>query len=128
MSVSKNQAGFTLLEVMTVVTIVTVLAGLGYQNFSKFKAKARRPEAAIFFRSLADVQDSHRQQFGYYSDSFDDLGLLLDSGRRISSNEIAGDRYTYKLLQLQGPNTWYCVATGNIDSDPFPDVMAAQNP
>ncbi len=123
-----RREGFTLLEAMTTLTILAVLSGIAVQNFSRFKARARRPEATIFFRSLADVQDSHLQQFGRYSDNFDDLGMVLDSGRRLSSNEIAGDQYNYKLLQLQGPKTWYCVATGNIDSDPFPDVLAAQNP
>lgn len=124
----KQQGGFTLLEAMTVLTILGILGAIAGQTFVKQQARARRPEAVLFFRSLADVQDSHLYQFGYYADNFDELGLVLDSGRRISANEIQGDRYTYKLLQLDGPKTWYCVATGNIDSDPFPDVLAAQNP
>jgi len=46
---------------------------------------------------------------------------------RVSENEIQGHYYNYRLSQPFGVNSWYCVATGNIDGDAFPDVITAQN-
>ena len=47
----------------------------------------------------------------------------------VEAEAFADEVYiTYSLIQDEGPRSWYCVASGNIDGDPFPDIVAASNP
>jgi hypothetical protein len=80
------------------------------------------------FRALAAAQREYMLTRGKFSGTFDALGFRVEGGERISSTEIRGRRYTYRLVQDEGPRSWFCVATGEIDGDPFKDVIAASNP
>lgn len=123
-----RQDGYTLMDMMVVIVIIGVLSTLGFNQYSKYVARARRPEAVMAFRALAAAQREYMLTQGKYSGTFDALGFRVEGGKRISSTEIQGRRYNYRLIQDQGPRSWYCVATGNIDGDPFPDIIAASNP
>lgn len=124
----RDRAGFTLMDVMTVVVIIGVLASVGLNQYDKYVARAKRPEAVMTFRSLAAAQREHLLTRGKYSGSFDELGFRVEGGQRISATEVQGRRYNYRLIQDDGPRSWYCVATGNIDGDEFLDIIAASNP
>jgi hypothetical protein len=52
----------------------------------------------------------------------------MESGTKISPTEIQGYTYNYRILQDDGPRSWYVIATGNIDGDMIPDIIAASNP
>ena len=123
-----RQAGYTLIDMMVVIVIMGVLAGLGFNQYSKYVARARRPEAVMAFRALAAAQREYMLTQGKYSGTFDALGFRMEGGQRISATEIQGRRYNYRLIQDDGPRSWYCIATGNIDGDNFLDVIAASNP
>ncbi len=124
----RRQSGYTLVDVMVVSLIIGVLGSLGLNQYSKYVARARRPEAIMTFRALASAQREHMLTRGTFAGTFDELGFRVEGGQRISETEIQGRRYNYRLIQDQGPRSWYCVATGNIDGDPFPDIIAASNP
>ena len=124
----RHQAGYTLIDMMVAIVIMGVLAGLGFNQYSKYVARARRPEAVMAFRALAAAQREYMLTQGKYSGTFDALGFRMEGGQRISATEIQGRRYNYRLIQDDGPRSWYCIATGNIDGDDFPDVIAASNP
>lgn len=121
-------AGFTLIDLMVAITIMGVLAGLGFNQYGKYVARARRPEAVMAFRALATAQREYMLTQGKYAGTFDVLGFRVEGGQRISATEIQGRRYNFRLIQDQGPRSWYCIATGNIDGDAFLDVIAASNP
>jgi Tfp pilus assembly protein PilE len=116
------------MDMMVVIVIMGVLGSLGFNQYSKYVARARRPEAVMVFRALAVAQREHMLTRGTFSGTFDALGFRVEGGQRISETEIQGRRYNYRLIQDQGPRSWYCVATGNIDGDDFPDIIAASNP
>jgi Tfp pilus assembly protein PilE len=116
------------MDMMVVILIMGVLGSLGFNQYSKYVARARRPEAVMAFRALATAQREYLLTQGKYSGTFDALGFRVEGGQRISSTEIQGRRYNYRLIQDQGPQSWYCVATGNIDGDDFLDIIAASNP
>jgi prepilin-type N-terminal cleavage/methylation domain-containing protein len=123
-----RQAGYTLMDMMVVIVIMGVLGSLGFNQYGKYVARARRPEAVMAFRALAAAQREYLLRQGQYSGTFDALGFRVEGGQRISPTEIQGRRYNYRLIQDQGPRSWYCVATGNIDGDEFPDIISASNP
>lgn len=124
----RRQAGYTLIDMMVAIVIMGVLAGLGFNQYSKYVARARRPEAVMAFRALAAAQREYMLTQGKYSGTFDALGFRMEGGQRISATEIQGRRYNYRLIQDDGPRSWYCIATGNIDGDDFLDVITASNP
>ena len=123
----RSDHGFSLIEVMLVLTTMAVLASLGLQTFKGYIARTRRTEAILTLRAIADAQKAHHTIHGEYSGSFQDLRFSLDTGGRVSPTQINGTHYTYVLSQPTGPDSWYCVATGNIDGDAWLDIFAIQN-
>lgn len=123
-----RQSGYTLLDVMVVTLIIGVLAGISVNRYQMFVARAKRPEAVMTFRALASSQREYMLTRGKYAGSFDALGFRVEGGKRVSSTEIQGRKYNYRLIQDDGPRSWYCVATGDIDGDPFRDIIGASNP
>lgn len=123
-----GKRGYTLMDAMIIVLILGVLASLALNQYGKYVARARRPEAVLAFRTLATKQREHLLSKGRYAATFDELNFSISGGTRVSATEIEGRRYTYRLVQDDGPRSWYCIATGNIDGDPFLDILAASNP
>lgn len=121
-------SGYTLIDVMIVVLIISVLATVAVNRYQVFVARSKRPESVMTFRALAAQQREYMLTHGKYAGTFDALGFRVEAGQRISSTEVQGRRYNYRLVQDDGPRSWYVVATGNIDGDPFPDIIAASNP
>ena len=124
----QKQAGYTLMDVMVVTVIIGVLGSLGFNAYSKYVARARRPETTVAFRAIAAAQKEYLLTHGKYAGTFAELGFNIERGLLVSPTEIQGLSYNYRILQDDGPRSWYVVATGNIDGDVFPDVVAASNP
>ena len=124
----RRQAGYTVMDMMVVVVIMGVLASLGFNVYSKYIARSRRPETVVAFRAIASAQREYLLTHGKFAGTFSALGFRMERGKNISPTEIQGMTYNYRILQDDGPRSWYVVATGNIDGDPFPDVIAASNP
>jgi type II secretory pathway pseudopilin PulG len=125
---SRRQAGYTLMDVMVVIVIIGVLGSVGINRYEKYIARARRPETVISFRAIASAQREYLLTHGKYSGTFSELGFNVERGALISPTEIQGLSYNYRIIQDDGPRSWYVVATGNIDGDDFPDIIAASNP
>ena len=124
----RRQAGYTLVDMMIVVLIIGVLGSIGLNQYSKYVARARRPETIMAFRSIASLQREYLLTHGKYAGTFPALGFNMESGRRVSPTEIQGYTYNYRILQDDGPRSWYVIASGNIDGDAFQDIIAASNP
>lgn len=123
-----RQSGYTLIDVMIVTVIMSVLSSVAINSYQSYVARAKRPEAVMTFRALAAAQREHLVTRGKYAGTFDALGFRVEGGKRISPTEIEGRRYTFRLIQDEGPRSWYCLASGDIDGDPFRDMIAASNP
>jgi Tfp pilus assembly protein PilE len=124
----QTQNGYTLLDVTIIIAIIGVLATIGLNTYEKQVARAKRPESIMAFRALAAQQREYLLTHGKYAGTFTDLGFNIEGGAVVSPTEIQGRRYNYRIVQDDGPRSWYVVATGNIDGDPFPDIIAASNP
>ncbi len=116
------------MDVMIVTLIIGVLASVGVNRYDKFVARAKRPEAVMTFRALALAQREYLLTWGRYSGTFDALRLTIEGGTRVSPTEIQGRQYNYRIVQDDGLRSWYVIATGNIDGDPFLDIIGASNP
>jgi Tfp pilus assembly protein PilE len=125
---SRSQAGFTVMDLMVGIVIIGVLGSLGLNQYNKYIARARRPETVMAFRAIASAQREYLLTHGTYAGTFSALGFNVERGALVSPTEIQGMSYNYRIIQDDGPRSWYVIATGNIDGDPFPDVIAASNP
>ncbi|MDH3622846.1 MAG: hypothetical protein OES69_06390 [Myxococcales bacterium] len=125
---AQRRAGYTLMDVMVVTAIIGVLSSLGVNQYNKYIARAKRPEAVMTFRALATAQREYLLTWGKYSGTFEALRFNVEGGTKVSPTEIQGRHYNYRLVQDDGPKSWYVIATGNIDGDAFLDVIGASNP
>lgn len=116
------------MDVMTATLILSVLAGVGYNQYNKYIARSRRPESVMAFRAIAAQQREYLLTHGQYAGTFEALGFNIEGGAMVSPTEVQGRQYNYRLIQDDGPRSWFVVASGNIDGDPFPDIVAASNP
>ncbi|QQR91309.1 MAG: type II secretion system protein [Myxococcales bacterium] len=122
----REQSGFTLIEIMITLAILGILATTTSANFSRFKAKARRSELTMGFGSIRRAQDAYHVGYGRYAADFDQLGFAVQGGSRQSANAIRGVRYSYTMTQPWGDESYYCVASGDIDDDAFLDIAVLE--
>jgi prepilin-type N-terminal cleavage/methylation domain-containing protein len=123
---SKRQ-GYTLIDMMAVIAIVGVLAAVGINQYGKNVARSKRPEVTVNLQAIAKAQRAHRLTWGKYAGTFDALGFSISGGHKVSPTEIQAEYYNYRISQPDGVQTWYVVAAGNIDGDPFNDIITARN-
>ena len=124
----RKRSGYTLVDVMIVTLIMGVLASVGLNQYGKYVARSRRPESVLMFRAFAAAQREYLLTHGYYAGTFSALGFTVEGGALVSPTELQGRKYNYRLIQDDGPRSWYVVATGNIDGNDFIDVIGASNP
>lgn len=62
-----NSAGFTLIELMIVVAIIACLSLLSVPNLMKVLAKAKRSEAYLYLRSIAQAEKVFYAENGRYT-------------------------------------------------------------
>ncbi len=119
--------GFTLIDVMIAVAVVAVLASLAAEEFDHMLGKARRTEAVVGLHALWTAQTAYRAHAGQYAATFDALGgFPLAGAVRVSAATAKGKRYTFHVSQPWGPQSFYCVAAGQLDSDPWPDILTIE--
>ena len=67
----KNQAGFSLIELMIVVAIIGILATVAIPNFTKFQAKARASESRAQLAALFTAEKAFNAEYNsHLSDLF----------------------------------------------------------
>jgi len=119
--------GFTLIDLMIVIAIISVLTGLASQEFDKMLARARRTEAVVGLEAVWAAQSAYFASEGHYAATFDALGGLPMHGvTRISPATARTRKYTFHLSQPWGPGSFYCVAAGQLDPDPWPDILVIE--
>lgn len=119
----QGRRGFTLIELMLALAIVGVLGALASRQVSAQMALAKRSEALVGLDLLWQAQQAYFAENNRFADTFDELSFQISGGRALSPTTYQGQRYKYQLSQPWGPDSFYCVATGNLDSDVYPDVL-----
>ncbi|MBI5194037.1 MAG: prepilin-type N-terminal cleavage/methylation domain-containing protein [Nitrospirae bacterium] len=64
--ISRNEKGFTLIELMIVVAILGILAAIAIPNFMRFQAKSRQAESKTNLGAIGTSAESWRAEQGTY--------------------------------------------------------------
>ena len=115
--------GFTLIELMLVVAIIGIMAAISVNEFSAYIMYAKRTEAVTGLATLWTAQQLYYAEHGRYAETFRQLDFEINGGTPLSPTSYKGVRYTYQLSQPWGATSYYCIATAQLDADPFPDVL-----
>lgn len=75
-SLSKERAGFTLIELMVVLIIVSILAGLAIPNFSRTRERALDKEAQTALRLIQAAERVYMSKFGTYLGSLANVSTI----------------------------------------------------
>lgn len=70
----KNQAGFSLVELMIVVAIIGILATVAIPNFTRFQAKSRQSSGKSLLAGYYSAQKATYSEFQYYPGNFRGAG------------------------------------------------------
>ncbi len=73
---NRYREGFTLIELMIVVAIIACLSMLAVPNLMKVLAKAKRSEAYLYLRTLAQAQKIYHAEHGKYTTTLNGQGGL----------------------------------------------------
>src|SRR4051794_35933977 len=108
---------------MLVVAIIGLLATLSVNEFGAQIMLAKRTEAVTGLSALWTAQQAHYVEHGEYASTFRDLAFEINGGTLLSPTSYKGNRYTYQLSQPWGSTSYYCIATAQLDADPWPDIL-----
>lgn len=122
-----DEEGFTLIEIMVALAIIGFLATISIQEYELMVAKAKRVEARAGLSSIWDAERAYFAEHNEYTSRFDKLLFEVEGGTLVNPSRMKGNRYTYHLSQPWGNSSFYCVATGEIDSDSWPDVLVIED-
>jgi len=118
---SKNNKGFTLIELMIVVVIIGILAALAIPRFMRSTTKSKQSEAKQLLKQIYTMQHAYRQEFNSYCLN----GVTASNAAQTAFARLGVDiglsaRYAYVMVAAQ--NTFTCTATANLDDDATNDV------
>ena len=110
-----------------VVAITGVLATLATVEYDKFLTRAKRTEAFSNLIAIRNSMTGFHAEHDRYATNFTELGFEVKGKNKGSPgpNVRTGGRYTYQLVATGGG--WCSTATGNVDGDPFIDIIVIGN-
>ncbi len=75
---TKNEEGFTLVELMIVVAIIGILAAIAIPNYQKYQARSRQKEAQIQLAAAYTAEKSFFGEYGSYTSCLRQAGYSPD--------------------------------------------------
>ncbi|MEW5737718.1 MAG: prepilin-type N-terminal cleavage/methylation domain-containing protein [Myxococcota bacterium] len=119
----RSPRGFTMIEVMLIAAILGVLTQIAINEFRVQIMHAKRTEAVLGLSHMWKAQKAYQARHGHYARTFEDLDFSVAGGKQLTPQVYKGGRYTYQLSQPWGPQSFYCIATAQLDGDPWPDIL-----
>lgn len=118
-----SESGFTLMELVITTAVVGILATLAVSQYYRMKTKSQRSEAQTAMMSVFAAQHVYRANELTFASDFRSLGFPIVDAEPVTDTKVAGDTYVYDISQPAGFQSWRITASGNIDSDEWPDVL-----
>lgn len=104
----RNQRGFTLVELMTVVAIIGVLASVGVPQYRKIQRKAKRAEATLALGVIASAEAAFYAEYVGYGSNMGGIGAELEN---------APKSYNVGFLTLGIPERGTVAADGTVTAN-----------
>lgn len=82
MKSSRNEKGFTLIELMIVVGIIGILVAIAAPNFARYQSKARQSEAKLALSAIYAGEKSFYSEYTAYISSMDAIGYSPEGDKR----------------------------------------------
>jgi len=133
---TKNEKGFTLIELMIVVAIIGILAAVAIPNFLKYQAKSMQSEARVLLSGIYTSEIAFFAENNRYSDWSADFTAFnpaapaaVDTFRTSALNEIgfepaSAPRY-YQVITTALAGAGFTTSTSSqLDSDVSTDSWA----
>ena len=116
-SMKRNEAGFSLVELMIVVGIIGILASLAMPKMQIFMAKARQSEAKGILANIFALQNSYKvenNRYGNkteigYADSNSSKSLYTGNVTANAADSFTGEaalKTNVKICGNDGDDTW----------------------
>lgn len=112
----KNNAGFTLIEMMLVVAIIGVLSAIAVPVYNRYMSKARQGEAKVSLAAIYVAEKAFHSDYGAYVSSFAAMSYEPEGLKRFYTVGWAAD--------MSGSVTGY---TGTLARSAYDRVGAPAN-
>ena len=100
---SKQQTGFTLIELMIVVAIVGIIGAIAFPSYDSYMKKSRRADAKVGMAKIADRQERYYIANNTYTTTITDLGF--------TDNQSENGYYTFALSTTNASANYTITAT-----------------
>lgn len=123
MNRSKNENGFTLIELMIVVVIIGILAAMAIPRFMEASTKAKQSEVKLIMKQIYVNQRTFRQQSAantYYQPAGAASSATPQAFSELWIEIMDNCRYSFSIAAAN--DNFLCTATGNIDDDDILDT------
>jgi len=113
---SRNNKGFTLIELMIVVVIIGILAALAIPRFMRSTTKSKQSEAKQLLKQIYTLQHAYRQEFNFYACNAVSASATAPAAFAVIGVDVGlSARYTYTMAATA--TTFLCTAAATINLD-----------
>lgn len=99
----KNNKGFTLMELLTVVFIIAILTNLAIPEYQKAVERSRSAEAETILETLAKAEERYLMSNGVYTNELTDLDVTIPTSTKHFTMELTSEEgalpFTAKMVR-----------------------------